>query len=296
MSFLHTTIEFDRKLYIILGFCQSDRTRRKRPGPAHRLLWRFLCRLVRGFFFHPHILFTKYKSLSTYGASVDQLKAPIGATVPLDTIASALQSKPYKILTFTHVDTSTGVLSNAPAISALVHKLSPSTLIVMDAVCSVASEEILFDDWGLDVVLTASQKGLGAPPGLSILVASQKAMRVFDDRKKRGVREGSYYASWGKWLPIMRAYEEGRPAYFATPPVNLIYAFRASLDLITARNSGQGAHIFFLLFLPLFMANTNRFFNRHRAVPQIALQITPSNFPASKSRSSRIRIETSPSQ
>jgi alanine-glyoxylate transaminase/serine-glyoxylate transaminase/serine-pyruvate transaminase len=187
----------------------------------------------------------RQQSLSTYGASVDQLKAPIGATIPLDTIASALQSKPYKILAFTHVDTSTGVLSNAQAISTLVQKMSPSTLIVMDAVCSVASEEIRFDDWGLDVVLTASQKGLGAPPGLSILLASQRAMRVFDDRKKRGVREGSYYASWGKWLPIMRAYEEGRAAYFATPPVNLIYAFRASLNLITARDSGQGA-----VFLP----------------------------------------------
>jgi alanine-glyoxylate transaminase/serine-glyoxylate transaminase/serine-pyruvate transaminase len=105
----------------------------------------------------------------------------------------------------------------------------------MDAVCSVASEEIRFDDWDLDIVLTASQKGLGAPPGLSILVASQRAIAAFEDRKKRGVRVGSYYASWANWLPIMRAYEEGRPAYFATPPVNLIYAFRASLDLIAAR-------------------------------------------------------------
>lgn len=175
---------------------------------------------------------------------MDQLKAPIGGTVPLDTVASALRSKPYKVLTFTHVDTSTGVLSNAPAIAALVQRVSPSTLIVMDAVCSVASEEIRFDDWGLDVVLTASQKGLGAPPGLSIIVASQRAIGVFEDRKKRGVREGSYYASWGKWLPIMRAYEEGRPAYFATPPTNLIYAIRTSLTLITGRHPAQGAKFF----------------------------------------------------
>lgn len=48
----------------------------------------------------------------------------------------------------------------------------------MDGVCSVASEEIRFDDWGIDVVLTASQKGLGTPPGLSLLVASERAMRV----------------------------------------------------------------------------------------------------------------------
>ncbi len=48
----------------------------------------------------------------------------------------------------------------------------------MDAVCSVASEEIQMDAWGIDVVLTASQKGLGTPPGLSILAASQKAIKV----------------------------------------------------------------------------------------------------------------------
>lgn len=48
----------------------------------------------------------------------------------------------------------------------------------MDGVCSVGSEEIHFDDWGLDVILTASQKGLSTPPGLSILLASPKAMKV----------------------------------------------------------------------------------------------------------------------
>jgi aspartate aminotransferase-like enzyme len=50
--------------------------------------------------------------------------------------------------------------------------------VVVDAVCSVASEEIQMDAWGIDVVLTASQKGLGTPPGLSIVVASQKAIQV----------------------------------------------------------------------------------------------------------------------
>lgn len=48
----------------------------------------------------------------------------------------------------------------------------------MDGVCSVGSEDIRFDDWGLDIVLTASQKGLGTPPGLSIVVASPRAIKV----------------------------------------------------------------------------------------------------------------------
>ncbi len=53
-----------------------------------------------------------------------------------------------------------------------------SSQVVVDGVCSVASEEIRMDDWGIDVVLTASQKGLGVPPGLSILVAGPKAIEV----------------------------------------------------------------------------------------------------------------------
>ncbi|KAF8801295.1 PLP-dependent transferase [Phlegmacium glaucopus] len=175
--------------------------------------------------------------LETYGATVTQIKAPIGATVPLADIENALKEKKYKVLTFTHVDTSTGVLSNAQAIAEVTKRVSPDTLVIMDAVCSVASEEILFDDWSLDVVLTASQKGLGAPPGLSILLASKRAIGVWEERKKKGKKEGSYYASWGKWLPIMKAYEAGIAAYFATPPVNLIYAFHASLSLITGKSS-----------------------------------------------------------
>jgi alanine-glyoxylate transaminase / serine-glyoxylate transaminase / serine-pyruvate transaminase len=111
----------------------------------------------------------------------------------------------------------------------------------------VASEEIQMDDWGIDVVMSASQKGLGTPPGLSILLASQKALKVYESRKSPVT---SYYASWKKyifmpwllhlcnlpfrWLPIMRAYEAGTAAYFATPPVNLIYAFHQSLTQITS--------------------------------------------------------------
>ncbi|KDQ61594.1 hypothetical protein JAAARDRAFT_705023 [Jaapia argillacea MUCL 33604] len=165
-----------------------------------------------------------------YGANVDQLKAEIGGVVSQADIEKALKSKKYKVITFTHVDTSTGVLSDAKLIAETVKKVSPDTLTVLDGVCSVASEEIRMDAWGIDVVLTATQKGLGVPPGLSVLCASQKAVKVSESRKSPVT---SYYASWKKWLPIMRAYEKGTPAYFATPPVNLVYALQASLTTIT---------------------------------------------------------------
>jgi len=136
-------------------------------------------------------------------------------------------------VTFTHVDTSTGVLSNAKHIGELARRVSPDTLVVLDGVCAVASEEIRFDDWGIDVVISATQKGLGTPPGLSVVVASQRALNVLENRKTKVT---SYFANWRKWLPIMKAYEAGIPAYFATPPVQLIYAFNASLKSITKGN------------------------------------------------------------
>ena len=130
------------------------------------------------------------------------------------------------------MDTSTGVLSPAEHIASLVKKHSPDTLIALDAVCSVASEEIRFDDWGLDMVISATQKGLGAPPGLSVVMASERAIKV--GHKTRSMTEvqtyenrktppQGYYISWKQWLPVMQAYEAGKPLYFATrksPPLS----------------------------------------------------------------------------
>lgn len=60
------------------------------------------------------------------------------------------------------------------------------------------------DDWHLDVVMTASQKAIGLPPGLAIMMVSQRALETFYKRKEK---ETCYYASWGKWIPVMLKYE-----------------------------------------------------------------------------------------
>ncbi|KAG8779546.1 hypothetical protein FRC15_010066 [Serendipita sp. 397] len=185
--------------------------------------------------------------LETYGAVVTQIKAPVGSAVGMDELRSALQRENFKIVTVTHVDTSTGVLSNVKAVAETVREVSPDTLVIVDGVCSVASEEIKFDEWGLDIVLTASQKGLGTPPGLSILVASPRAIKAYEQRKSP---VSSYYASWKRWLPIMKAYEAGTASYFATPP-NIVVAgglhkdikdkyFRIGHMGITAVDSSRG--------------------------------------------------------
>ena len=67
-------------------------------------------------------------------------------------------------------------------IAKLSKKVSPNTLITVDGVCAFASEEFRFDDWGIDAAMTASQKALGVPPGLSILMLSERAIQVMQNR------------------------------------------------------------------------------------------------------------------
>lgn len=168
----------------------------------------------------------------TYGAKAKQLKAPIGSRPQLPEIEKALREKKYKLLTVTHVDTSTGVLSELKALSELVHRVSPETLLIVDGVCSVGSEEIAFDDWNLDGVITASQKGIGCPAGLSISMFSGRAIKAFQARK---TPPGSYFASMKNWMPIMQNYEAKKPSYFATPSPQLIHALHTTLTQILSK-------------------------------------------------------------
>ncbi|KAJ2962756.1 hypothetical protein NQZ79_g2140 [Umbelopsis isabellina] len=158
--------------------------------------------------------------LEVYGAKVTHLRAPIGDRPSLDELKKALSAKKYKMVTVTHVDTSTGVLSDVKGVAETVKSISPETLVVVDGVCSVGSEEIRFDEWKLDAVITASQKALGVPP-----------------RSLYRCRQPTSFASLqDSQDPFMTAYEARKPAYFATPAVQLIYALLASLKQLTAQS------------------------------------------------------------
>jgi alanine-glyoxylate transaminase/serine-glyoxylate transaminase/serine-pyruvate transaminase len=165
--------------------------------------------------------------LERYGAVVTHVRAPIGGCPSLLDVETALQHEHYKLMTVTHVDTSTGVLTDVKGLAALAKKYE--TLFIVDGVCSVAGEELRMAEWGVDVALTASQKAIGVPPGLALLVAGPRAMAAFEARKTPVL---NYYADWTNWLPIMEAYEERRVGYFGTPAVNLIAALNVSLGII----------------------------------------------------------------
>ncbi|ORX91166.1 alanine-glyoxylate aminotransferase [Basidiobolus meristosporus CBS 931.73] len=165
--------------------------------------------------------------LAAYGASVTSIASmPLGSTVALSEIKKALQRRKFKLVALTHVDTSTGVMLDIQSAASLIRTISPETLIVVDGVCSVGCESIRMDDWGLDIVVTASQKAIGAPPGLSLLVASSRAIETFKTRKSQ---PQSYFAAWQRWIPIMQSYEARKPSYFATPAVQLVMALNVAL-------------------------------------------------------------------
>jgi alanine-glyoxylate transaminase/serine-glyoxylate transaminase/serine-pyruvate transaminase len=166
--------------------------------------------------------------LERYGAQVTQVHAPaIGDAPALEDVEAALKGADYKLMTITHVDTSTGVAADAKNLAALGRE--HGALVVLDGVCSVAGEEMRQEEWGIDLALTASQKAIGVPPGLALMVAGPRAIDAFHQRK---TPVANYYADWTNWLPIMEAYEARKPSYFGTPAVNLIWALNVSLGQI----------------------------------------------------------------
>lgn len=172
--------------------------------------------------------------LKRYGAEVKTLRAPLGGVVAPEDIETELKNNSYKLMTMTHVDTSTAVRVDPRPIGKLGQKYN--VLTILDGVCSVAGEELRQEEWGIDVALTASQKAIGVPPGLALVVAGPKAMTAWRARKTPVY---NYYADWSNWLPIMEAYEARKPSYFGTPPVNHIWAIHVSLGQILAEGMDQ---------------------------------------------------------
>ncbi|EXJ66972.1 uncharacterized protein A1O5_09618 [Cladophialophora psammophila CBS 110553] len=170
--------------------------------------------------------------LATYGARTKKMTVPIGAAPNIQDVEKELRKVRYKALVVTHVDTSTAVLTPLKPLSELLKRVSPGTLLIVDGVASVACEEIQFDAWGIDIVATGSQKAIGCPPGLSIIMVSARALEAAKSRKAPA---NSWYASLPRWLPIMQNYEKKQSSYFATPPTQIVHALHASLTSILSR-------------------------------------------------------------
>ncbi|MCL4562519.1 MAG: alanine--glyoxylate aminotransferase family protein [Chloroflexi bacterium] len=165
-----------------------------------------------------------YEAAVTNGKQADQLEVPWGQAVLPDMLADALKKKHYEAVTIVHNETSTGVQNPVKELAAVVHEVSPDTLIMVDAVSSLSGAKIEMDAWGLDFLLTSSQKCLALPPGMSFGSPSERAMKKAETVANRG------------WYFDLLRMEKHRvkDSTPMTPAMALVYALDVQLDRILA--------------------------------------------------------------
>lgn len=171
--------------------------------------------------------------LERRGVVVRRLVAEPGDAPSPAALAALLAAAPADAVFVTHVDTSTGVRADVAGLAAVVRPTGAR--LVVDGVCATAGEAFPFTALGADVYLTASQKAIGLPPGLVLMVVSARAL---EDRRRLHTPP-PLSLDWLAWLPIHEAYEAGRPAYFATPATPLVRALAVGLgEIEAAREAG----------------------------------------------------------
>lgn len=152
------------------------------------------------------------------GREVTRLRAEPGGVVPLDRIRDTLRSADYDAVTLTHSETAAGVLSDPAAVAAVVREHGDCLLLV-DAVSSAGATRIAMDEWGLDAVVSASQKALALPPGLGLAAVSERLLA----RAKTLTDRGTY-------LDVLRFEEFAQKSQTpTTPAVSLIFALDRQL-------------------------------------------------------------------
>ena len=127
-----------------------------------------------------------------------------------------------KAVTVVHNETSTGVESSIPGIRAAIDAAAHPALLIVDAISSLGSIDYRHDEWGADVTVWCSQKGMMLPGGLGLNAVSAKAL----DASRQARLPRSYWA----WQPMLDAAETGTFPY--TPATNLLYGLRESLAML----------------------------------------------------------------
>ncbi|ADK79933.1 pyridoxal-phosphate-dependent aminotransferase family protein [Sediminispirochaeta smaragdinae] len=157
------------------------------------------------------------------GMNVVDVPFPWGQPVdPFVIAASVKEHKDAKALLLIQNETSTGVLSDIKTIVTEIRKVNKEILIFVDAVSSLGGTEFRLDEWGVDVVVSSSQKALMAPPGLCIMSLSDRAWAAAET-----VTCLDYY------FDIKRIRKEAnRHMTLTTPAVSIFFALRKSLEII----------------------------------------------------------------
>ena len=158
------------------------------------------------------------------GAEVTTITVPWGKTFSVEQIREVVSIVKPKALGLVHAETSTGALqSNIKEIADICHE--HGTLLILDAVTSLACVELDIDGWGVDAVYSCSQKGLGCPPGMSPVSFSDRAVEVIKGRKSK-------VQSWYLDMSTVMSYWGQDRAYHHTGPISMVYAIHEGLRLV----------------------------------------------------------------
>jgi alanine-glyoxylate transaminase/serine-glyoxylate transaminase/serine-pyruvate transaminase len=162
------------------------------------------------------------KIAKSFGLDCDVLQGEERKAVEPEVLVDRISRQTYAAVVATHVDTATGICAPVREYAGIIKERG--ALFVVDGVCATGGIEERMDDWGVDIVLTAAQKCFGVPPGLAVLVVSERAL------KKRESMETipAYYSDLLNWLPIMKDPSK----YFSTPCVNEIRAFNEGTKIM----------------------------------------------------------------
>ena len=158
------------------------------------------------------------------GAEVFVVDSAWGNPVDLEALDEELNKHSnVKMVGIVHAETSTGSLSPLTRAIELAHE--HDSLIVVDAVTSLGSHDVRMDEWDIDICYSASQKCLGAPPGLAPISLGPRAMDVINERK---TAVQSFYFN----LKDLEAYWSQTRAYHHTSPISMTYGLRESLRMM----------------------------------------------------------------
>lgn len=159
----------------------------------------------------------------SFGGKPISLEVEWGKAIKPKMVADALDKNPdVKFVTFCHNETSTAILNPAPEIAKVVREYD-KTLIV-DGITSVGGDYVYPNEWNFDVLVTGSQKCLGCPPGLAMIMVGPKAWGVIDKRE----RTPAYYVNLQSYR---KAFIKSADTPY-TSAIPLIYALHESLSII----------------------------------------------------------------
>jgi alanine-glyoxylate transaminase / serine-glyoxylate transaminase / serine-pyruvate transaminase len=159
------------------------------------------------------------------GVEVEVLKGDMRRAVRPAEVEACLRADSgslIKAVLVAQIDTASGVVNDIAAIGQAIRAAGHDALLMVDAVASLGCMPFDMDDWGVDVAMSGSQKGLMTPPGLGFVAANDRAREV---HKTAGLR--TPYWDWTD-----REGEEHYRKYAGTPPEHLLYGLRQALDLL----------------------------------------------------------------